>query len=292
MADFYTPFMLETLAVAPGLTSPGSLDYYAGEAGLPDDPAEAERVYVTELLPRKIALDLIYVQDRCWQYDVELVIRTLAAMVGIRSAFSAHSCRERAAATELLSAHRTPATAAIRGVGMTPTRVVIIGAARSGTKMLRDALAIATGAGAVPYDIGYVWRIGKRARRRATCSSPISSRNERGDLVTRFIDRYSAGSPPAVIEKTVGNTLRVPFVAAAIPDARFVHLIRDGIDVAESVRRQWTSKTDWRYLAAKARHFPPRFIPGYGRRYAASHPFAGISQGQPGRLLGTKIPGN
>ncbi len=41
-----------------------------------------------------------------------------------------------------------------------PRRIVLIGAARSGTKILRDTLAAATGSGAVPFDIGFVWRIG------------------------------------------------------------------------------------------------------------------------------------
>ncbi len=70
MADYYTPFMLRTLNVLPGLTSPGSLDYFAREERLPSDPAEAERVYVSTLLPRKAALDLVYIEHRSWHYDL------------------------------------------------------------------------------------------------------------------------------------------------------------------------------------------------------------------------------
>ena len=42
--------------------------------------------------------------------------------------------------------------------------VIIIGAARSGTKYLRDVLATAPNAARVPYDINYIWRYGSEIR--------------------------------------------------------------------------------------------------------------------------------
>lgn len=152
---------------------------------------------------------------------------------------------------------------------MTPRHVVIIGAARSGTKMLRSALATAAGVGAVPYDIGYVWRL-HNERAADDVLSPADLDDGARRFIRRFVDRYAAGELPTVIEKTVGNTMRVPFVAAVLPDARYVHLVRDGIDVAESSRRQWTAPPDRRYLAAKLRHVPQRVVVRHGASYAAS----------------------
>lgn len=152
---------------------------------------------------------------------------------------------------------------------MTPRHVVLVGAARSGTKILREALAASSGSGRVPYDIGYVWRYGNEGHPddalRPECSSEKSAR-----FIRHFVDRYADGQPSAVIEKTVGNTLRIPFVAKMLPDASYVHLIRNGVDVIESTRRQWTEPTDVRYLLAKARHFPLRLVPGYGVKYLQS----------------------
>ena len=150
-----------------------------------------------------------------------------------------------------------------------PRRVVLIGAARSGTKILRDSLAEAAGAGAVPYDIGYVWRAGGLDHPDDVLD-PDSLKPGVRDFIARFVDRYAEGHPPAVIEKSVGNTMRVPFVSAVLPDAIYVHLIRDGVDVVESTRRQWKASPDYRYLAGKLRHFPLRMAPTYGRRYAGS----------------------
>ena len=47
-----------------------------------------------------------------------------------------------------------------------------------------------------------------------------------------------------------------------------MHLVRDGVDVVESTRRQWQSPPDRRYLVEKARHFPLRLVPTYGVSFA------------------------
>lgn len=147
--------------------------------------------------------------------------------------------------------------------------VILIGAARSGTKILRDSLALATAAGAVPYDVGFVWRVGAPSAEHDVLDPASLTQRDR-KFIIEYIDRYARGEPPAVIEKTVGNTLRVPFVAAALPRATFVHLIRNGIDVAESAMRQWRNPPEYRYLATKFKHFPLRLVPTYGFRYAQS----------------------
>lgn len=148
--------------------------------------------------------------------------------------------------------------------------IILLGAARSGTKILRDVLAAATGAGCVPYDIGFVWRYGQPDTVDDSLDpETLTPRIKR--FIMRYVDRYAAGSPTkTVIEKTVGNTLRVPFVHAVFPDAAYVHLVRDGVDVAESTRRQWREPADPRYLLQKARHFPVRLAPSYGRKYVAT----------------------
>ena len=152
---------------------------------------------------------------------------------------------------------------------MTLRHVVVIGAARSGTKLLRDALAEATGAGKVPYDIGYVWRVDNESEPDDLVQADsVDERSLR--FIRRFVNRYASGDPPAVIEKTVGNALRVPLVARAFPDAVYIHLIRDGVDVVESARRQWKAPSDLRYMIAKARHFPLRLLPRYGVKHLMS----------------------
>ena len=117
--------------------------------------------------------------------------------------------------------------------------IVIIGAARSGTKILRDVLAHADGTRAVPYDVNYVWRHksneGFSDRLDPAGLTPEVSQHIR--LQLKRIARLQPGQ--RLIEKTVSNSLRVPFVDGVFPDAQFVHLVRDGRDVIESAMRQW-----------------------------------------------------
>jgi lipopolysaccharide/colanic/teichoic acid biosynthesis glycosyltransferase len=115
VSEHYTPLMRETLDVLPGLTSPGSLAYYADEASLPASPEEAERLYLAEILPRKIALDLVYVRNRSSRYDAELIIRTVASIIGVHGIFRRHAAWEVAEAAQLVEAGTT--AAGRRGMG-------------------------------------------------------------------------------------------------------------------------------------------------------------------------------
>lgn len=64
------------LSVKPGLTSPASLyDYVVGEE------FETIEDYTREVLPVKMELELYYVQNRSFAYDIMLVLRTAMTIV-------------------------------------------------------------------------------------------------------------------------------------------------------------------------------------------------------------------
>lgn len=98
----------ETLAVQPGLTSPGTLfDYTHGEEILGCEAPEQR--YFDILLPTKVALDIVYVRNASWLYDAQLILRTLwliAAVAAGRRRFPLP--REFAAARGLLHEPATP----------------------------------------------------------------------------------------------------------------------------------------------------------------------------------------
>jgi len=98
----YAPWMHETLSVLPGLTSPGTLHYYADEAGLPGNGSDAEAKYLRVLLSRKLAVDLVYVRNRSIGYDAALIVRTLASLLGAHGAFHSTRVREQNQAHRIL----------------------------------------------------------------------------------------------------------------------------------------------------------------------------------------------
>jgi lipopolysaccharide/colanic/teichoic acid biosynthesis glycosyltransferase len=80
VARCYTALGLETLAVRPGLASPGSIYSSTHGAALlvGSDP---EAAYAARLLPLKLALDAVYVRRASLWYDARIVGRTLWVIV-------------------------------------------------------------------------------------------------------------------------------------------------------------------------------------------------------------------
>jgi lipopolysaccharide/colanic/teichoic acid biosynthesis glycosyltransferase len=78
----YTPRDLETLNVRPGLTSPGTIYYYTDlERSLADDGSET--AYVERVLPRKLAIDHVYLERQSLWYDIRIIFRTAIAIITI-----------------------------------------------------------------------------------------------------------------------------------------------------------------------------------------------------------------
>jgi len=103
----YTPLLRETLAVRPGLASPGSLYHYThGDALLVG--GDPETAYVERLLPLKVALDVVYVRHASLDSDVRIIGRTLstigASLIGRRRFSAPPETRE---ALALIHSERT-----------------------------------------------------------------------------------------------------------------------------------------------------------------------------------------
>ena len=156
--------------------------------------------------------------------------------------------------------------------------IVIIGAARSGTNMLRDLLVKLPGVSTWDCDeINYIWRHGNASCahdefRPELASSPVQR------FVRRAFERQARASGCRhVVEKTCANSLRVSFVDRILPEAKYVFLVRDGRDVVASARKRWTAPLDLRYIAKKARYVPKLDLPYYAGKYLGNRIYRLIS---------------
>lgn len=146
--------------------------------------------------------------------------------------------------------------------------IIVIGAGRSGTNMLRDILTQIPGLGTWPCDeINYIWRHGNLRH-----PTDEFDRSFATEPVIRYIRNafeniaYSQGAE-RIVEKTCANSLRVSFIDAILPNAKYIFVVRDGRDVVASALKRWSAPLDIPYILKKARYVPYDDLPYYALRY-------------------------
>lgn len=171
--------------------------------------------------------------------------------------------------------------------------IILIGAARSGTKFLRAIIASSRAIRAVPYDINYIWRYGNEHCSHdalpASCTTAKTS-----EFICRYVQGFASrgvSGPCDVVEKTVSNALRIPFVYRTMPNARFVFLLRDGRDVTASAIRCWRRPPRATYLAKKAISFPWFYCTGYATRHLLRSARSLLGLETASRSWGPRYPG-
>lgn len=167
------------------------------------------------------------------------------------------------------------------------TPVIIIGAGRSGTNILRDVITALDGFTTWPCDeINPIWRHGNVSWPDDALPASRATPEVRTYIRRAFQRQWMrAGRPDFVVEKTCANSLRVPFVDAVLPEARFIHILRDGAEVVPSAAKRWRGEMELpglRYILAKARFAPLSDLPRYGARFVSAR--FGMITGQSNRL--------
>ena len=157
--------------------------------------------------------------------------------------------------------------------------LVIIGAPRSGTNMLRDVLTSFDGICTWPCDeINYIWRHGNVHYPSDEIPAERATPAIKDYIQQRFSDIRETYNADVVVEKTCANSLRVPFVDAVLPDAKYVFIYRDGLDATGSAKERWTAKLDIPYILEKVRFVPKADLPYYGLRYFWARVYRFISR--------------
>ena len=135
--------------------------------------------------------------------------------------------------------------------------------------MLRDVLCQLPGLATWPCDeINAVWKHGHLLATpyddyAASMATPALARF----VETRFARLAEATGCQVVVEKTCANSVRVGYVRALLPAARFIFVHRNGADAVASAIKRWTSSIDLKYTLRKLRYVPAVDLPVYGWRY-------------------------
>lgn len=158
-------------------------------------------------------------------------------------------------------------------------KVIIIGAPRSGTNILRDVLTSFDDICTWPCDeINYIWRHGNAKYPSDELPAELATLKVKKFINKEFNDIALKNSAQVVIEKTCANSLRIPFVNSVIPDAKYIFIYRDGIDATGSAKERWTARLDIPYILEKVKFVPKSDLPYYALRYLWSRVYRVFSK--------------
>jgi len=157
-------------------------------------------------------------------------------------------------------------------------KVIIIGAGRSGTNMLRDVLTSFEGIETWPCDeINYIWRHGNTDKKDDEFKCKDATNNVIKYINNAFDRLHSKKKCNIVVEKTCANSLRVQFVKKIIPEALYINIYRNPIDVVSSAMERWKADLDLKYIFKKARFVPILDLPKYTISYLVNRAYKLVS---------------
>jgi hypothetical protein len=145
--------------------------------------------------------------------------------------------------------------------------VIIIGAPRSGTTILGEILSHHS---ELHYLIepNLIWRRYVSSE----CDYFDLAREKEAVEPTRaqFYKGLKKSGKTRLLEKTPQNCLRLPFVHEVFPDAKFIHIIRDGVESSLSISKFWQTHTSGLggvRLSQRLREASIRQLPHYGMQF-------------------------
>lgn len=133
--------------------------------------------------------------------------------------------------------------------------VFIVSAPRSGSTLLFETLSRSPSAMTIGQESHAVIEglASLSPARHGWASNRLTAEDADPETVAQLTERFLAGVrahhqaetltlPVRLIEKTPKNALRVPFLHAAYPDARFIYLARDAHEAVSSIIEAWRSR--------------------------------------------------
>ena len=142
--------------------------------------------------------------------------------------------------------------------------IIIIGAPRSGTNILRETLTTIKNVGTWACDeIPYIWLYGNKKHPTDLLTTEMVTPYIKKYISDQFVTISNKIKKDYIIEKTCANSLRVDFIDIIFPRAKYIYIIRNGLDVTYSIMQRWNSTFSLSYTLKKLKYVPKLDIPYY-----------------------------
>jgi len=145
------------------------------------------------------------------------------------------------------------------------TPIILVGAHRSGTKMLRELLKKHPDLTGELFEEERIWCTGHRDQMYGRIDPSELTGAIRTRIRKYFYRKAVKNRGKRIIDKNTNNSLRLDYVKAVFPESPVIHIIRDGRAASASLMVRWKKPLDWRYIL-REKAFPLKEVPFFLKR--------------------------
>lgn len=140
--------------------------------------------------------------------------------------------------------------------------LIVVGAGRSGTTLIREALTQHKDVASFEFEMNALWKY----RNEHIDHDMLSINSHYSAAVSdyiknEFLKKSIKCGRSRILDKTVANVMRLAFIQKVLPEARILHVIRDGRSVSASAMARWSTKHPSSYFFKKLKTVPIRSLP-------------------------------
>lgn len=140
--------------------------------------------------------------------------------------------------------------------------LIVVGAGRSGTTLIREALSQHKDVASFEFEMNALWKYGNEHVDHDMLNVKQHYSKAISDYIDNvFVQKSIECNRPRILDKTVANVMRLAYVQEVLPAAKILHVIRDGRSVSASAMARWSGGYPPSYFVKKLKTVPFGSLP-------------------------------